>query len=77
MKASFAAIFRRGGSKAELFGTSAAAGGVGGGGKAASSPSGGGGAPPLSPQEPVAADALLVSRKLDELCAAWSQPRGG
>lgn len=72
MKASFAAIFRRGGSKAELFGTSAAGGGGagGGGGKASSSSS-------AAPQEPVAADALLVSRKLDELCAAWSQPRGG
>jgi hypothetical protein len=71
MKASFAAIFRRGGSKAELFGTSAAGGGGGGGKASSSSPSS------AAPQEPVAADALLVSRKLDELCAAWSQPRGG
>ena len=75
MKASFAAIFRRGGSKAELFGTSTAAaggaGGAGGGGKGGASPSS------APQQEPVAADALLVSRKLDELCAAWSQPRGG
>ena len=72
MKASFAAIFRRGGSKAELFGTTAAAAGGGGGGPAASAA-----APVPLQQEPVAADALLVSRKLDELCAAWSQPRGG
>jgi hypothetical protein len=74
MKASFAAIFRRGGVKAELFGTSAggAAGGGGGGNGAAEAAT-----PVQGPQqEPTTADAVLVSRKLDELCGAWAQPRG-
>jgi hypothetical protein len=70
MKASFAAIFRRGGCKAELFGTTAAAGGSGG------AAGGGAAAQQQQQQEPTTADALLVSRKLDELCAAWAQPRG-
>jgi hypothetical protein len=74
MKASFAAIFRRGGCKAELFGTTAAGGGGG-------APAGGGGDNKGSggsgTAEPTTADALIVSRKLDELCAAWAQPRGG
>jgi hypothetical protein len=78
MKASFAAIFRRGGVKAELFGTTAGAAAGGGGG---GSGSGGATAAP-SPQqqqqqqEPTTADAVLVSKKLDELCGAWAQPRG-
>lgn len=75
MKASFAAIFRRGGCKAELFGTTTAT--AGGGGGAAAPSSAQAAQQQQQQQEPVAADALLVSRKLDELCAAWSQPRGG
>lgn len=72
MKASFAAIFRRGGTKAELFGTTAGGGGGGGSAAAAAQQQ-----KQQQQQEPTTADALLVSRKLDELCAAWSQPRGG